>query len=53
MDQTKKKKGDILVGDKAYPTKPSFFDRVKESFEPTATRADVEAIRSRRAKLGT
>ena len=33
---------------KRYPSKPSMWDQVKESFEPVGTRAMLESIRKRR-----
>lgn len=37
---------------KTFPEKPGFLDYVKEGFQPTDTRADIDAMRRRRAKLG-
>lgn len=31
-----------------FPSKPSMWDHVKESFEPTGTKAMLESIRKRR-----
>lgn len=33
---------------KRYPIKPGVWDQIKESFEPTGTRAMLETIRRRR-----
>lgn len=32
----------------AFPAKPSTWDYIKESFQPTAVRADLDAVRKRR-----
>lgn len=53
MSQEKKKRPEqIYAGDKSFPAKPSTWDYVKEAFEPTATRAEIDAVRKRRAKSG-
>lgn len=49
MDDDKKKKTSIYVGGKEYSPEPSMLDRLKEGFETTDTRAQLEAIRRRRA----
>jgi hypothetical protein len=46
------KKKSISVGGKEYPSQPSTLDYVKEAFEPTNVRANLEAIRKRRASQG-
>lgn len=51
MDDDKKKKP-ILVGGKTYEPNPSVMDRLKEGFESTDTRAQLEAVRRRRQKMG-
>lgn len=34
---------------KTYPSKPSAWDHVKEAFEPTGTRAMLDAVRKRKS----
>jgi hypothetical protein len=51
MDDDRKKK--IYVGGKEYEPEPSAIDRLKEGFDTTDNRAQVEAIRKRRMKLGS
>ncbi len=41
------------AGVKAFPKEPNMWDRVKESFEPTNTRANLDAVRARRQKYGS
>ena len=40
-------------GIKEYPETPSTWESVKEVFEPTNTRAQLDAIRTKRAKYGS
>ena len=49
-DKTKKK---IMVDGKEYEPNPSMWDRVKESMDPVQDRAQLEAIRQRRQKMGS
>jgi hypothetical protein len=51
MDDQKKKK--IYVNGQEYEPEPSTFDRLKEGFDTTDNRAQVEAIRKRRMKYGS
>lgn len=59
MEDNSKKKKDptVLVrtekGYSEFPEKPGVFDYVKEAFEPTNTRAQLDAIRARKAKYGS
>lgn len=48
-DRDKKK---IKVGGNEYDADPSVWERIKEGFDTTDNRAQVEAIRRRRAKYG-
>ena len=52
MDDKEKKKP-IIVGGKIFNPEPSVWDRVKEGFESTQDRAQLEAIRKRRQKMGS
>lgn len=46
------KRKTIVVGGKEYPSEPSTMDYVKEAFQPTDVRANLDAIRKRRASAG-
>lgn len=52
MDEQKKKKKDptVYVAGQNFPEKPGLMDYVTEAFEPKSTRADLDAVRKRRAK---
>ncbi len=56
MAETLKKKPDTIAvfdgkDNKEFPEKPGVLDYVKEGFESSGVRADLNAIRRRRAKL--
>ena len=53
MDEKNKKKEKPVVyaGGKTFPEKPGLMDHIAEAFEPTATRADLDAVRKRRRAL--
>jgi hypothetical protein len=41
----------VEASGKLYPSRPGVMDHLKEGFEQTATRADLDAMRRRHAKL--
>lgn len=49
MDDQKKKKKTIYVNGQEYPSQPGILDRFKEGFATIDDRAQLEAIRKRRA----
>lgn len=51
-DEEKKKRKHVTAGGKVFPAEPGILDHVKEGFEDTNTRAQLDAIRKRRAKQG-
>lgn len=56
MDEIKRKKKEepvVLAGGKTFPEKPGLMDYVKEGFEPTNTRAQLDVVRKRRAQSGS
>lgn len=52
-DKKKKKEPTVMVNGQEFPEKPGLMDRLKEGFEDHSTRADLDAVRKRRARYGS
>ena len=58
QDDQKKKEDPIITGNskegfKKFPAQPSMWESLKEGFQTDDTRAELNAIRQRRAKYGS
>lgn len=50
QNEEKKKRKHVTAGGKLFPAEPGLMDHVKEGFEDANTRAQLDAIRKRRAR---
>lgn len=52
-EEEKKKLKQVTAGGKLFPAEPTIFDQLKEGFEDSNTRAQLDAVRKRRMRMGS